>query len=73
METGARVVLDLCIFVVTQPFLLKITNHKLFLQESPKIYKYLFKNFHVSLDSWICLLNRQKFASSVPFNGVEMV
>ena len=43
MTTGARVVLDLSIFAVAQPFLLKISNHKPFLQESPKIYKDLFK------------------------------
>ena len=39
MKTEAGVVLDLSIFAVAQPSLLKISNHKPFLQESPKIYK----------------------------------
>ena len=58
---------------VTRPSLLKSTDPKLFLRESAKNYN--FKNFFVSVStttSCICQLKSHTFASSVPFNVIEM-
>ena len=67
----------ICMFAVTRPSLLKSTNPKLFFPENlQKIIEDFLKNFNVSLGattSCIYLLKSQRFASSVPFNVIEMV
>ena len=63
-------------FVVTRPSLLKKTDAKRFFRENgQKLTEDLCKNFYVSLGtttSSIRLLKSQRFASSVPFNVIEM-
>ena len=64
-------------FAVTRPSLLKFTDSKLFFSENlQKIIKDLLKNFYFSFGttpSGIFPVKRQGFASSVPFNVIEIV
>ena len=64
-------------FAVTRPSLLNFTDSKLFFSENlQKIIEDLLKNIYVSFGttpSGICLVKRQGFPSSVPFNVIEIV
>ena len=67
---------NICMFVVTRQYLLKITDPKLFFRENlQKIIEDIFKNIYVSLGttSDICLIKSQGFASTVPCNVIELV
>ena len=69
----------ICMFAVTRSSLLKISDPKLFFARiSQKLSNIFLKTFasYVSLGtttSCVCLLKSQRFASSVPFNVIEMV
>ena len=64
-------------FVVTRRSLLKVTKPKFFFARiCKKLSMTFFENVYLSsgtTTSGICLVKSQGFASSVPFNAIEMV